>query len=178
MKTNTIYFFTISAILLCISLLFFWYVRGGIVYKTEVVKEYYQKEKQSNLGFDNTIKKDMEELVLQESKIKEKFLEKDKIVDFIKRIESTAAGLSLGVTVQDIKYGDAEIVAERYSVSPILFNIQLSGDFFQIEQFAEEIVLSKTMLNINEFKIYKSEDPNLSKYSARITITGTTISHE
>lgn len=178
MKTNTIYIFILAITLLLMSVSVFWYVRNGIISKTAVVKEYYQKEKQNNsFDFGNTLKKEIEQLAVQEAVIKKTFLEKDKVVDFITRIESTGENLNLKTIVQDIKYGDIETVATGHSLSPILFNVQLEGSFSQIEIFLKEIVQSESVLSINELKIYKTE-AGVSEYTARITIKGTILSYE
>lgn len=177
MKTNTLYIFIISVTLFVMNIYLFLYTREGIFQKTSVVTEYYQMEKQNNnFDFSRAIKKDAEQIFAQEPIIKKVFLEKDKIVDFITKIETQ--GRDLNVLVQDIKYGDAENIEEAYSLSPILFNIQVEGSLSQIKEFVKEITKSESVVTISEFKLHKIENQSPSKYSARITIRGTTISYE
>lgn len=177
MKTNTPYIFIISVTLFAMSIYLFLYTREGIFKKTTVVTEHYQIEKQNNnFDFNRVIKKDTEQIVAQEPIVKKMFLEKDKIVDFITKIETL--GKDLNVLVQDIKYGTAENIEKAYSLSPILFNIQIEGSLSQINEFIKEITQSEAIITVSEFKLYKIEGQSPSKYSARIIIKGTTISYE
>lgn len=177
MKTKTTYIFIISGVLFVMSICLFLYTRGEVLSKVDIVKEFYQKEKKnSSLDFEKIIKKDFEQIIAEELVIKKTFLDENRVVDFIAKIE--LAGKNLDVFVRDIKHGDAENIENSYLLSPILFNIQVKGSFSQIEQFIKEILQSEEIITVDELRLYKGSDGVLPIYTAHITIKGTTISYE
>jgi len=178
MKTNTPYIFILSLLLLVGAGALILHVREGIASKIEVVRVYYAKEAENkNLGLGTTLKNEMNTLAQQEGIIKKTFLEKDIIVDFITYLETSAEFHDLVLAVEKVGYGTPEVLEEKYTITPITFNLELKGSFAQIESFVSNLMQLEKKLVIREMKLYKSEEGK-SGYTARVTVEGVTISYE
>lgn len=179
MKTNTIYIFILSLLLLMSSLFLMWYVRGQIAHKIEAIQAYRVKESENNtFEVSKKLKEEMNILEQQEEIIKETFLETNEIVSFITQFESNAESRGLTIVVQKVEYGAPEVLEQKYSIKPILFSVELTGSFGEIESFVSYIKASEKKLGIKELKIYKLSRGDVSEYTAHIIIEGITLSYE
>lgn len=176
MKTNTIFIFIFSLLILAVSVAFAWYVQDSLLKKIEVVRDHHIKEEQNkNLEFGNQLKMNMETLIEQEQTIKEAFLNSNEVVGFITDLESHAQVLGLVVSIEKVEYGTEEMIEGVYAIKPITFAIQLTGTYPQMEAFVSNLTQLEKILLIKELKLYKGGEIE-STYTTRIIIQGTTIS--
>ncbi len=174
MKTNTLYIFILSLVLVLGAIGVSVFVAKQIQDKAEAVKVHYAEDfKNKNTDFGVGLKKEWAKLIDQEKIITSAFLNENEIVPFITQLESSADMLGLKITVDKVDRGAEEAIGESYKTKSIAFNVSIDGSFEQIKYFIDQIILSKKVVTISEFKIYKIGNSDL--YNARIIITGTTL---
>jgi Tfp pilus assembly protein PilO len=174
MKTNTVYIFIASLVLLLGSIGISIFVAKQIREKAEAVKVQYAEDfKNKNIDLGIGLKREWSTLIEQEKIITSAFLNENEIVPFITQLESSANTLGLKITVDKVDRGAEESIGQTYKTKSITFNVSIDGSFEQIKYFIDQIMISKKVVTVPEFKIYKTGNSDM--YNARIIITSNTL---
>ncbi len=179
LKTKTIYIFGFSVLFFVAIVFLFFNVKNQINKKIEVVKEYRLREfKNKSADFSTRLKKDFEELAVQEQVFKEVFLESKNIVEFITILEREGQSMNLEVAVDKVDRADSEKISNTLTVQKASLSVTVQGSYQSIEEFIQKINQINKQLNIKDFRIYKIGLDTETEYSAKFIIEILTTIYE
>lgn len=179
LKTKTIYIFIFSSICFAVAIYSFVFVRGQINTKIQTVREYRAQElKNRNIDFSTKIKKELDEIALQEGILRNVYLDNNKLVDFISFLELEGQNNYLKVSVDKVERGGQEAVAGDMKVEKIKLLLVVEGSYSSIESFLTSLNNLNKQISFSDFKLYKVNSEKDSMFGLRITINALTVIYE
>ncbi len=140
-----------------------------------VTVHYAQSVKDKNVSFGNTLKKEREELSVQEKIVATKFLNENNLVEFITRLENIANQNNLKIEIEKVEKDTIEAIEDVYKIQPVSFSISINGSIEQIQAYLKEILNQKEMILIKEFKLYKNTGI-AEGYNTRVILNANSMS--
>lgn len=174
MKSNTIFRFIGTCILLCLAIGLFYYVENSTKEKIEIIRN--QTNKILNFKGShsaNQLKESMRTVSEQEKIIENSMISSSKVLDFIRVIELSAENKGLKIIIEKVEPGEEYAIdTQNKIISETFFTIQAKGQYDSVILFIEELLRNEKKLTLNQINMYRSEDAGKIEYTVRMKLRG------